>query len=130
VITAYDVPGAGTGPGQGTLGGGFAANGAVMGNYYDADSLSHGFLLDKNGVFTTVDTPSAGTGPGQGPFPLESVRMERSQGWYLDEADVFTASCAIHTATSLSSTFQVRDEARARSASLRHCSDGAVLEVT
>ena len=58
-----------------------------MGNYYDADSLSHGFLLDKNGV-TTVDAPSAGTGPGQGTFPFGISSNGALTGWYIDEADV------------------------------------------
>ena len=47
VITTYDVPGAGTGPGQGTLGGGLTPSGAIMGNYLDADDLSHGFMMDR-----------------------------------------------------------------------------------
>ena len=40
------------------------SEGDIMGNYFDADNLSHGFLLDKNGVFTTFDAPDAGTVPG------------------------------------------------------------------
>src|SRR5262249_59143821 len=72
VITTYDVPGAGTGPGQGTFGGGFTPNGAIMGNYFDADNLSHGFLMDTTGAFTTFDAPDAGNVPGsfQGTYPL------------------------------------------------------------
>ena len=44
VITTFDVPGSGTGAFQGTYGGGFTPNGTIMGNYFDPDNLSHGFL--------------------------------------------------------------------------------------
>ena len=62
VITTYDVPGAGTGPRQGTFGGGFTPNGSIMGDLVDADDVSHGFIMDKDGTFTTFDAPDAGTG--------------------------------------------------------------------
>src|SRR5213080_3196001 len=88
VITTYDVPGAGTGPGQGTFGGGFTPNGTIMGNYIDADDLSHGFVLDKNGVFTTFDAPSAGTGPFQGTIPFGINTSGAITGWYVDGTDV------------------------------------------
>jgi hypothetical protein len=52
------------------------------------DSLSHGFLLDKNSVFTTFDAPSAGTGPGQGTFPFGINSNGAITGWYIDGADV------------------------------------------
>ena len=40
-----------------------------MGNYFDANNLSHGFLMDKKGVFTTFDTPHAGNVPGSSKGP-------------------------------------------------------------
>ena len=83
-----DVPGSGTGPGQGTFGGGFTPNGTIMGNYVDADNLSHGFLMDKNGAFTTFDTPGAGTGPFQGTYPFGINANGAITGWYVDATDV------------------------------------------
>src|SRR6476620_7592992 len=55
-ITVFDAPGAGTGPGQGTFP--FSPlimnpNGAITGWYVDSAFVSHGFLRDKNGAFTT-----------------------------------------------------------------------------
>src|SRR6266487_4354601 len=67
-ITTFDAPGAGTGPGQGTIT--FAINpaGAIAGRYVDTSDAAHGFLRAPNGTITTFDAPNAGTGPGQGTF--------------------------------------------------------------
>ena len=61
-----------------------------MGNYFDADNLSHGFLMDKKGVFTTFDTPHAGNVPGsfQGTFPFGINTNGAITGWYTDDANV------------------------------------------
>jgi hypothetical protein len=65
-ITTFDAPGAGTGPGQGTIP--FAINPAetITGYYIDAGDARHGFLRARDGAITTFDAPGAGTGPGQG----------------------------------------------------------------
>ena len=73
VITVFDAPGAGTGPGQGTFP--FSPliinpNGAITGWYVDSAFVSHGFLRDKNGAFTTFDVPGAEAGPGTFPFAI------------------------------------------------------------
>jgi hypothetical protein len=62
-VATFDAPDTGT-PFQGTFGGGLAANGTIMGNYFDAENLSHGFLRDRNGVFTTFDAPDVGNVAG------------------------------------------------------------------
>ena len=71
---AVDVPGAGTGAFQGTLGyapsGAISAAGTILGNYIDASNVVHGFVRDKHGAITSFDAPGAGTGPGQGTFPV------------------------------------------------------------
>jgi len=61
-----------------------------MGNYFDADDLSHGFLLDRNGVFTTFDAPDAGSVPGsfEGTYPFGINTKGATTGWYIDAADV------------------------------------------
>jgi len=43
-ITEFDVPGAGTGPGQGTNPGGINAAATITGSYIDASGVLHGFL--------------------------------------------------------------------------------------
>ena len=60
-----------------------------MGNYLDADNLSHGFLMDRNGVFTTFDAPDAGhvPGSGRGTYPFGINASGAITGWYVDDAD-------------------------------------------
>ncbi len=62
VITEFDAPGAGTGPGQGTdLAGadGLNASGAVTGASIDATNVYHGFVRSRNGDFTLFDPPGS-----------------------------------------------------------------------
>src|SRR5262249_60879471 len=75
VITVFDAPGAGTGPFQGTFP--FSPlvmnpNGAITGWATDSAFVSHGFLRDRNGGFTTFDVQGAGTGAGQGRVRITS----------------------------------------------------------
>src|SRR5262249_5362963 len=55
VITTFDVPGAGTGPGQDTLSYAITQHEALTGYYFDSADVSHGFLRNTNGVITTFD---------------------------------------------------------------------------
>jgi hypothetical protein len=87
VITVFDAPGAGTGPGQGTFP--FSPeiinpNGAIAGWATDSAFVSHGFLRDRNGAFTTFDVPGAGTGAGQGTFPFAISPSGEITGFYTD----------------------------------------------
>ena len=59
-ITVFDAPGAGTGPGQGTLGIAIHPSGAIAGASIDANSVWHGFLRAPCGALTTFDAPGAG----------------------------------------------------------------------
>src|SRR5438094_10003647 len=65
-ITTFDVPGAGTGPGQGTRASNINPSEAIAGRYIDPSDVSHGFLRASDGTITTFDAPNAGTAPGQG----------------------------------------------------------------
>lgn len=65
-IITFDVPGAGTGPGQGTQPIGIVQGGWIMGSYIDAKNVYHGFLRTPWGFITKFDVPGMGTGPGQG----------------------------------------------------------------
>ena len=73
-ITVFDAPGAGTGPfPQGTFPWSpliINPNGAITGWYTDSALVSHGFLRDRNGGFTTFDVPGAEAGPGTFPFAI------------------------------------------------------------
>src|SRR4051794_9491287 len=87
VITVFDAPGAGTGAGQGTFP--FSPeisnpNGAIAGWATDSAFVSHGFLRDRNGTFTTFDAPGAGTGAGQGTFPFAISSGGEITGFYVD----------------------------------------------
>jgi hypothetical protein len=63
-ILKFDVPGAGTGKGQGTVGSAIAADGSITGWYYDSKTVPHAFFRSASGEFTKFDPPgSAGTLP-------------------------------------------------------------------
>src|SRR5205807_3166206 len=65
-IITFDAPGAGTGPGQGTIP--YAINQAstIAGSDLDASNVYHGFLRAAGGTITVFDAPGAGSGPCQG----------------------------------------------------------------
>ncbi|MGO4879405.1 MAG: hypothetical protein ACLP59_01125 [Bryobacteraceae bacterium] len=89
-ITTFDVPGAGTGPGQGTLPMGNNAWDEIEGYYVDASSVAHGFLRAPYGEITTFDAPDAGTlGPAQnisqGTFPMTNNTEGAISGFYIDQ---------------------------------------------
>jgi hypothetical protein len=69
-LTTFDVPGAGTGSGQGTNCPGCAPGlnqwGAVAGIYSDANSVNHGYVRSPKGEITTFDAPGAGTDTYEG----------------------------------------------------------------
>jgi len=58
-IITYDIPGAGTGAGQRTIGGGIIPNGAILGEYVDANNVYHGFVRARDGNITTFDVAGA-----------------------------------------------------------------------
>src|SRR6266513_4499073 len=64
-ITTFDAPGAGTGPGQGTIA--FAINpaGTISGRYADASGAIHAILRAPDGTIISFDAPGAGTGNRQ-----------------------------------------------------------------
>jgi hypothetical protein len=65
-ITAFDVQGAGTVSGQGTIAANINTPGMIEGYFIDASGVFQGFLRSKQGVISTYDVPGAGTGSFQG----------------------------------------------------------------
>jgi hypothetical protein len=65
-IITFDVPGAGTGPFQGTQGLAISPEGTITGPYFDSGNVTHGYVRARDGTIITFDAPGAGTGPGQG----------------------------------------------------------------
>jgi hypothetical protein len=80
----FDVPGAGTGAGQGTLSYAISETGAITGYYFDSADVSHGFLRDSNGVITTFDVPGSGTAPLQGTYGGGFTPSGTIMGNYVD----------------------------------------------
>src|SRR5438477_25240 len=89
--SAFDVPGAGTGPGQGTQGIHINPTGTIAGYFTDANDVNHGLVRASNGAITTFDAPGAGTGPGQGTRTEAAACINPAGaivGFYTDASDV------------------------------------------
>ena len=90
IITAFDAPGAGTGPTQGTQCSGINDTRTIVGAYTDTNNVNHGFLRASNGTFTSpIEVLGAGTGPGQGTNPFCNNPAGAITGWYIDSSNVF-----------------------------------------
>src|SRR5437764_1472306 len=87
-ITTFDVPGAGTGPGQGTQGIHINPAGAITGYYLDLGDVFHGYVRTLDGTFATFDAPGAGTGPFQGTHGIAINPAGTISGLYVDASDV------------------------------------------
>jgi len=87
-IITFDVPGAGTGPGEGTQAIHINPAGAVTGYYLDSGDVFHGYVRANDGTFATFDAPGAGTDPGQGTLPASNNPAETITGFYIDANDV------------------------------------------
>jgi hypothetical protein len=97
-LTPFEVPGAGTGAGQGTgcpgCSPGLNDSGAIAGIYTDANNVFHGYLRSPEGAFTTFDAPGAGTGSYQGTgcpsdCPVDINDSGAIAGTYTDANNVF-----------------------------------------
>src|SRR5262249_34291384 len=85
--TTLDDPNAGAGFEQGTEAGGINDAGQIVGKYFDANFVNHGFLLSA-GQYTTLDDPNAGTGPGQGTLAPGINSRGQIVGFYADASTV------------------------------------------
>lgn len=93
-ITPFDAPGAGTVPlcppggCEGTQAFAINSRDVIAGTYIDSSGVSHGFLRDPDGAFTTFDVPGAGTGSGQGTVAANINPSATSSGFYMDAGNV------------------------------------------
>ena len=87
-IITFDVPGAGTGPGQGTSPFFINPSGVIGGQYLDANNAYHGFVRSPDGAITTFDVPGAGAAAGQGTIPFSINPAGAITGVYLDNTDL------------------------------------------
>jgi hypothetical protein len=83
-IITFDVPGAGTGSGQGTSGAAISNNGTITGTYADSGSVVHGFVRARDGTFTKFDVPGAGMVGGPGTVPYSINPAGTIAGWWVD----------------------------------------------
>src|SRR5208282_6585620 len=88
-FTTIDVPGAGTGVFQGTIGFSINANGDIAGIYLVAGNVAHGFVRTADGTITKFDAPNAGTGRNQGTFPFSINSGGDIAGMYFDTNNVY-----------------------------------------
>jgi hypothetical protein len=89
-ITTFDVPGAGTTPGTGTLALGVSSFGLSTGYWIDASVVGHGFVRYPNGAIVKFDAPGAGAVPGtlQGTVPQGMNFWGEVVGYLLDAKNV------------------------------------------
>jgi hypothetical protein len=91
-ITPFDVPGAGTSLGQGTLvvfTDGINQEGAIGAGFVDANNVLHSAIRFPDGSFVTFDAPGAGTGPFQGTDEAGINPVETVMGFFIDSSSVF-----------------------------------------
>src|SRR5580693_7292071 len=87
-ITEYNVKGAGTGSGQGTIPEGINLLGEITGQYVDSSGANHGFVRSPLGDISTFDAPGAGTAANQGTLPATPNLFGVITGQYIDSNNV------------------------------------------
>ena len=88
-FTIFNAPGAGTGPGAGTIVGGINPAGLTEGFYIDAAGLNHGFVRAADGTITTFDVQGAGTGSGQGTIAGNINTPGMIDGQFIDASGMY-----------------------------------------
>jgi hypothetical protein len=91
-FTTFDIPGAGTGSGQGTQVSGINPAGSVSGLYIDDANVMHSFVRGRDGAIAKFDAPGAGTGAGQGTSgqgtqAFSTNPADVTMGTYFDASD-------------------------------------------
>jgi hypothetical protein len=60
----------------------------IVGNYYDANGVGHGFLFSNGQYVSLPDDPQAGAGSGQGTYPADINNLGQIVGVYFDTNNV------------------------------------------
>jgi len=68
-FVSFDIPGAGTGSGQGTFATATSGKGLITGSFVDSNFIDHGFVGSVKDSFTTFDAPGADTDPNERTWP-------------------------------------------------------------
>jgi hypothetical protein len=89
ILTTFDVPGAGTGPGQGTYPFMIGATGEITGFYTDTNNKNHGFTLTAAGTFISFDAPGASTSDFTGTIAVGNTPAGQVVGYYIDDNFTF-----------------------------------------
>jgi probable HAF family extracellular repeat protein len=77
---------AGTGYLQVTQPNGVASDGKIVGYFYDANYVYHGFLHEWSGKIITIDAPNAGTGTNQG-TNATSINVDGEIAGYIEDSN-------------------------------------------
>lgn len=88
-LIKFNVSGAGTSAGQGTIPFGILDDGLILGEYIDGSGVYHGFLRSATGTITKFSDPSAGKSSGQGTFPAGINSALAIVGYYPDASGVY-----------------------------------------
>lgn len=106
-FTVIDVPGAGTGPHDGTVALGINSNTApsIAGIYWDSTHIAHGFVRAAGGTITTFDAPGADTLNRGGTLPFSIDNLGNITGTYFDSN--FAAHGFVRAANGAITTFDV-----------------------
>ena len=111
-ITKFDVPGAGTGAGQGTVALGMNDAGAITGRYDVSNNGFYAYVRSRDGKITTFEAPGAGRARSRGPQVGALTQPERFQAFTLTQPLPVTAMSELPMATSLSSIRRATEQAR------------------
>ena len=79
-ITTFDVPGAGTGSGQGTYGYGINLAGMIEGTYVDSNGVYHGYVRTRDRDITPFDVLGAAPAAARAPRAITSMPPGRLRG--------------------------------------------------
>lgn len=93
-MTVYDPKDAGMAPGSGqgtypAIFSGITPEGAIIGEYLDANYVLHAYLRATDGTITEFDDPNAGAGVWQGSGTSGINPEGEINGWYIDANNVF-----------------------------------------
>ena len=94
-LTTFEVPGAGTGPMQGTIASSIDTAGDIAGTYLDSNGIAHGFVRTANGTIKTYTAPLAGvagkgsTKDGKGTFFTSMDASGDIAGYYSDTNNLY-----------------------------------------